>query len=107
MAWLQKDKMDKVCYGVDLNRNWDYKWSQKGSSKSPCNEFYAGPNVFSEPETRAVSKFLMDNRRNIKVLYSYILFMNMQTNFIKISFGFQFTLVICFAAFIWADHFIP
>ena len=24
------------CVGVDLNRNWGYKWGGKGASKNPC-----------------------------------------------------------------------
>lgn len=68
MTWLQKKKIrDRVCYGVDLDRNWNYQWGKRGSSKSPCNEFFAGPVPFSEPETKALSEFLMDYRTHIKV----------------------------------------
>lgn len=68
MTWLQQKRgSDKVCYGVDLDRNWLYQWGKRGSSKAPCNEFYAGPTPFSEPETKAVSEFLMDYRTQIKV----------------------------------------
>ena len=24
------------CVGVDLNRNWGYKWGNEGSSEDPC-----------------------------------------------------------------------
>ncbi|XP_042887711.1 carboxypeptidase A1-like [Penaeus japonicus] len=41
------------CDGVDLNRNWDYKFGV-GASSNPCNEVYKGPSPFSEPETRAL-----------------------------------------------------
>jgi len=68
MTWLQQKKgPEKVCFGVDLDRNWLYHWGKRGSSKAPCNEFYAGPAPFSEPETKAVSDFLMDYRTQIKV----------------------------------------
>jgi len=35
--------------GVDLNRNWDAKWT---ANRHDDNEEYSGPNPFSEPETR-------------------------------------------------------
>jgi murein tripeptide amidase MpaA len=41
------------CEGVDLNRNWDFKW--KGSG---CDDTYAGPRPFSEPETRGLRDIL-------------------------------------------------
>ncbi|MFD4785550.1 M14 family zinc carboxypeptidase [Streptomyces sp. NPDC058459] len=42
--------------GVDLNRNFDYKWGydDEGSSPSPASETYRGPSAHSEPETRAL-----------------------------------------------------
>src|SRR5579875_3042989 len=39
-------------HGVDLNRNWPNKWQRlKG-------EYYSGPRPLSEPETRAMYRFL-------------------------------------------------
>lgn len=55
------------CMGVDLNRNWDFHWGERGSSNDPCSEYYAGPYPFSEPETKAISSFLMDNKDQMKV----------------------------------------
>ncbi|MFE5327105.1 M14 family zinc carboxypeptidase [Embleya sp. NPDC056575] len=45
--------------GVDLNRNFDYKWGydNEGSSPDPLNETYRGPAPSSEPETRALEGF--------------------------------------------------
>lgn len=70
--WLRKDQKNKeeICYGTDLNRNWNHNWNEKGSSKSECSEFYAGPNAFSEPETKALSKFLEEQKKNIKASVS-------------------------------------
>nr|CAD7446894.1 unnamed protein product [Timema bartmani] len=62
------------CEGVDLNRNWDFHWGGKGASDDPCHETYAGPRPFSEPESRAISEFLMDHKDRIKLyltLHSY------------------------------------
>ncbi|CAB4066845.1 Carboxypeptidase B,Carboxypeptidase O [Lepeophtheirus salmonis] len=57
------------CVGVDLNRNFGYKWLAKnslfnarGGSRLTCLETYAGSKPFSEPETRALSNFLLNNK---------------------------------------------
>ena len=68
MSWLQQSSsVEKVCYGVDLNRNWHYQWGKRGSSKKACSMEFSGPMTFSEPETKALSEFLMENRKEIKV----------------------------------------
>ena len=38
--------------GVDLNRNYPYHWAPLGGS------YYSGPKPASEPETRAMMRFL-------------------------------------------------
>ncbi len=47
--------------GVDLNRNWGYKWHYDdiGSSGDPSSQTYRGTAPFSEPETRAQRDFIM------------------------------------------------
>ncbi|MFR9776420.1 M14 family zinc carboxypeptidase [Micromonospora sp. MS34] len=42
--------------GVDLNRNFDFKWGydDEGSSPEPASETYRGTGPSSEPETRAL-----------------------------------------------------
>uniref|UniRef100_A0A1A9WVJ5 Peptidase M14 domain-containing protein n=1 Tax=Glossina brevipalpis TaxID=37001 RepID=A0A1A9WVJ5_9MUSC len=71
MTWLkQKRTKEKICIGVDLDRNWHYQWGRRGSSKSPCNEFFSGPGPFSEPETKAMAEFLLENRSQIKLFVS-------------------------------------
>ncbi len=46
-------------YGVDLNRNWGYKWGYDnyGSSDDTGDQTYRGTAPFSEPETEAVRQF--------------------------------------------------
>ena len=46
-------------YGVDLNRNYGYKWGydNSGSSNYTGDETYRGPYAFSEPETQMVGIF--------------------------------------------------
>ncbi len=46
-------------YGVDLNRNWGYRWGGQGSSSDPTSETYRGPSPFSEPETYLLSRWLL------------------------------------------------
>jgi len=43
-------------YGVDLNRNYAYRWGwdNQGSSPQTASEVYRGPAPFSEPEIQAV-----------------------------------------------------
>ncbi|MGW6742911.1 M14 family zinc carboxypeptidase [Streptomyces sp. NPDC055025] len=45
--------------GVDLNRNFSYKWGydDEGSSPQPANETYRGAGPNSEPETQAIDRF--------------------------------------------------
>jgi hypothetical protein len=43
-------------HGVDLNRNWPHNWRRL------TGQYYSGPKPLSEPETRAVWKFLKRER---------------------------------------------
>ncbi|WP_316753439.1 M14 family metallopeptidase [Streptomyces herbicida] len=45
--------------GVDLNRNFAYKWGydDEGSSPNPTSQTYRGASPGSEPETRALDRF--------------------------------------------------
>lgn len=51
--------------GVDLNRNYGYKWGvdSKGSSKDPCDDVYRGSAPFSEAETRAIRDLVLKSRK--------------------------------------------
>ena len=63
------------CYGVDLNRNFDFLWDFRKyfspsarirTSDDPCHpdQIYRGTSAFSEPETQNV-KLLMDEHEGI------------------------------------------
>ena len=58
-------------YGVDLNRNYGYKWGldERGSSSDTQNETYRGREPFSEPESQAVASFI--SAHDFKALVSY------------------------------------
>jgi carboxypeptidase T len=61
------------CYGVDLNRNFGYKWGydNNGSSPDPCAETFRGASAFSEPETQAI--------RDLAILKNYGTHFNMHS----------------------------
>jgi len=44
--------------GVDLNRNFDFKWGQTGSSTEECSFVYRGLSAASEPETQAIQTYM-------------------------------------------------
>ncbi|KAK3610299.1 hypothetical protein CHS0354_029765 [Potamilus streckersoni] len=47
------------CVGVDLNRNFDYKWNpNRGGSRNPCSTVYSGTRALSEPESAALASFI-------------------------------------------------
>ncbi|XP_067641880.1 uncharacterized protein [Eurosta solidaginis] len=54
----------RQCPGVDLNRNFGYKWGGKGTSANPCSQTYRGSKAFSEPETFYISKFISNYPRD-------------------------------------------
>ena len=59
--------------GVDLNRNYGYKWGAGTESvyQSECIDYYHGTEPFSEPETRAIRDFLTKRQYEIKFVYNF------------------------------------
>jgi len=57
-------------FGVDLNRNYGFKWGTGGSSSNPSSDTFKGPTPFSEPETTAVKNYL-EARKNISIVLSF------------------------------------
>lgn len=62
--------------GVDLNRNYGYKFNTGGSSSRPSSDTYHGGSAFSEPETQAIRDFIK-SRPNLKIMMSYHSFSNL------------------------------
>jgi protein MpaA len=56
----------KNARGVDLNRNFSYRWS---GSQPPSSGYYAGPRPFSEPETRAVKRLTKRIRPDVSIWF--------------------------------------
>ncbi|KAL6434376.1 hypothetical protein ACFW04_006055 [Cataglyphis niger] len=68
--WRKNRKpFDTFCIGVDLNRNWDYRWNR--NSTKPCSNSYAGNAPFSEIETRSISRYI---KTISDKFYAYIAF---------------------------------
>jgi len=60
--------------GVDLNRNYSYNWgaNNSGSSGNPCSAVYRGTSAFSEPETEAISNFILARQfKNVLHYHTY------------------------------------
>jgi len=57
--WRKNRRNNGGSFGVDLNRNYGYKWGfdNSGSSNIPSSDTYRGPSAFSEPETQMVRDF--------------------------------------------------
>ncbi|XP_054848139.1 carboxypeptidase B2 [Eublepharis macularius] len=62
------------CFGTDMNRNFDAGWCGEGASDDACDDTYCGPYPESEPEVKAVVRFLRRHRDHIKAyitMHSY------------------------------------
>ncbi len=61
--WRKNRRNNGGSYGVDLNRNYGYKWGYDnwGSSPNPGSETYRGTSAFSEPETQAVRDHILNH----------------------------------------------
>jgi len=75
ISWTQrmwrKNRSDNGdgTFGVDLNRNYGYKWGGIGSSRDTNVETYRGPSPFSEPETRAIQDLMRTHKFAAAVSY--------------------------------------
>ncbi|NXO18620.1 CBPB2 Carboxypeptidase, partial [Oriolus oriolus] len=65
---------NRKCIGTDMNRNFDAHWCGPGASHHECHETYCGPYPESEPEVKAVARFIRDHKDTIKAyitMHSY------------------------------------
>jgi hypothetical protein len=77
--WWRKNKQDNNHNGrfdpdydgVDLNRNFGYKWGLDniGSSGSPSSDLYRGTGPFSEPESQVIRDFTIAHNFKISVSF--------------------------------------
>lgn len=59
------------CQGVEINRNFDFKWLETGATSNPCSEIYGGPQPFSEIESRILRDIIMENKKRVKAYVSF------------------------------------
>lgn len=79
MTWFSKGnadqedlKQEETCLGVDLGRNFDFRWNRDKNinSRALCSNDYAGIRPFSESETKALAKFLIKIAPTLKLYVS-------------------------------------
>jgi murein tripeptide amidase MpaA len=64
--------------GVDLNRNFNVHWEEKnGASSSPWAETYKGPEVCSEPETKAIVSYFLKHKGIVGAIDFHVLFLDL------------------------------
>ncbi|PSN31887.1 hypothetical protein C0J52_20822 [Blattella germanica] len=59
------------CPGVDGNRNFGFHWMEVGADSRPCSDVYAGPEAFSEIESRNIRDFAEANKQQIKLYLTF------------------------------------
>lgn len=69
--WRKTRKPYGNCIGADPNRNWDFHWNEQGTSQSPCSNIYAGPEPFSEKETRTYAEYLLSLTGKVQVFIAF------------------------------------
>lgn len=69
--WRKNRRRGGGCDGIDLNRNFGYKWGGKGAGPQPCQEIYRGSAPFSEPETSAIQSFVLGHKDSLKAYLSF------------------------------------
>jgi predicted deacylase len=62
--------------GVDLNRNFPFKWGLIGTSSAASSDIFRGPSAASEPETQAVRDYL-SSIPNLKIGMDYHSYSNL------------------------------
>ena len=69
---------DNSSFGVDMNRNWGFKWGYDdvGSSPIMSGQTYRGTGPFSEPENQAMRDFIIS--KNIKIIHNSHSYTNLE-----------------------------
>lgn len=80
-------QQSRLCKGVDLNRNYGYRWGGMGSSDEPCQDNYRGAGPFSAMETAAVKRFVEKENAGPK----FLLFLSYHSygQYVLMPFGYE------------------
>ncbi|CAD5207368.1 unnamed protein product [Bursaphelenchus okinawaensis] len=62
--WRKTRSINLGGVGVDMNRNFGYHWGEEPESNLPYDEVYAGPEPFSEVETKGIVNFINNTIKN-------------------------------------------
>ncbi|CAH3148707.1 unnamed protein product, partial [Pocillopora meandrina] len=54
-----------LCFGTDLNRNWQFSWGDHGASENPCSFIYQGSSAMSEKEVQNLDRFLKSQLKRL------------------------------------------
>ncbi|VDL99871.1 unnamed protein product, partial [Schistocephalus solidus] len=73
------------CVGVDLNRNFPYKWGERGASTWPCSDTYMGTRGGDQPESKAIINKLQEIKHKV-ILY---ITLHSYGQYILTPFGYQ------------------
>ena len=61
-----------LCYGIDLNRNWDTPFfGEVGVSADPCSLVYPGKSPFDQKSTTVIKDYLEPKKDKIKLFVTY------------------------------------
>jgi len=70
--WRKNRKLNSPgIFGVDINRNWPYRWGGQGSSSDPRSDVYHGTGPASEIETKNIIAFANLLAPNIKAAVDF------------------------------------
>ena len=74
--WRKNRRKVGSSYGIDLNRNFGFKWGIDDFGSSPYEQYdtYRGTNAFSEPETDALRNLCV--KHNFKLILNHHTFAN-------------------------------
>lgn len=58
-----------TCYGVDINRNWEFGWdaTPRGHSTNPCAAAYRGQKPSDTPENQGLDQFVRKLRDDVGI----------------------------------------
>jgi len=65
--WRKNRAPGSGCAGVDLNRNFDFKWDLFNDRRRVCGETYAGPRAASEAETQALQHLILESPLKVHI----------------------------------------